>query len=164
MPNALTPLANITLGSAASSVTFSGISGAYRDLMLVAKLSATSNTGTTYIEFNATANFCASVNMAGTGSSVYSNNNSGPDAQALIGQWTGTNSSSLNHAITLNFMDYAATDKHKGVLYRNMASAAGAESGFIRFASTSALTSFRLFLTSSTFIAGSSFALYGVSA
>jgi hypothetical protein len=39
--SAWTPLANTTLASAANSVTFSGISGAYRDLMLVIQGSTT---------------------------------------------------------------------------------------------------------------------------
>lgn len=164
MATALTPLANLTLGSSAASVTFSSISGSYRDLLLVGQFSATASTSTAYIEFNGVANFCSSVTMAGNGTSIYSANNSGPDAQAALGQWTGTTNTSLNHALSVNFLDYAQTDKHKSVLYRNSASAAGAEAGCIRFASTSALSSFRIFLNSSTFIAGSTFALYGVSA
>ena len=102
--------------------------------------------------------------MAGNGSSKYSANNSGPDAQAALGQWTGTTNTTLNHVLNLHFFDYSQTNKHKQMVYRNSASAAATEAGAIRFASTSALTTFRIYLASTTFIAGSTFALYGVSA
>jgi hypothetical protein len=47
--NTYTPLATQTLGSAAASVTFSSISGAYTDLVLVLNIKSTSSNYPTMI-------------------------------------------------------------------------------------------------------------------
>lgn len=162
MPSAWTALANVTLGSSASTVTFSSISGSYRDLVLVQN--ATSADGSTYtgmrLRFNSDAGtnyfYCA----LGAESTAFTF--SGSAAQMP----TGTMAPQQAVSITQIF-DYAQTDKHKPVISRyGYASTTGdgvalwAE----RWASTSAITSIQLFPAANSFAAGSTFALYGVSA
>jgi hypothetical protein len=64
---------------------------------------------------------------------------------------------------TIQLFDYAQTDKHKSLLWRfdNANSEAVATAG--RWAQTTAVSSIQLRAGSSTWAAGSSFALYGVS-
>jgi hypothetical protein len=50
--SAITPLANITLGSAAASVTFSSIAATYKDLYLVAQTGLSSAGQTVNVQFN----------------------------------------------------------------------------------------------------------------
>ena len=152
-----TPLANITLGSTASSVTFSSISGSYRDLVLVISGSSSALRGVA-LSFNGdTAGNYNYVYMSGDGSSTYSGSaaNQTPQNIGVTGTVIGI--------ITLNVMDYSQTDKHKTWLSRSNVSNSEVEARAGRWASTSAITS--LVATSSgSFAAGSTFALYGVSA
>ena len=48
-----TPIATTTLGSAASSVTFSSISGSYTDLILITNPSSATTDQSIYVQFNA---------------------------------------------------------------------------------------------------------------
>lgn len=162
MPSALVPLANITLGSATASVTFSSIVGTYRDLMLVAqvghtvasslRLRANSDSGANY----------SYVSMIGTGTSTASGGGGGITYYPLTEygiQATTPIVTSITH-----LMDYSATDKHKSLITRHSESGYQVSALACRWASTSAITSLVIFPGSSTFVAGSTFALYGVSA
>jgi len=66
----------------------------------------------------------------------------------------------------MTILDYSATDKHKSGLWRvDAPSQDGTLAMASRYASTSAITSMKVFGSASkTFPAGSTFALYGVSA
>jgi len=164
MANAMVALANITLASSASTVTFSSIPATYRDLRLVINytLSANPTARDSFIAFNGDtgANY-SYVYMYGSGSSTGSSS-VGSDNNI---QWPLDASGSRITTIQMNIMDYSATDKHKTVIMR--ADDAGymtlAEAG--RWASTSAITS--MMITSGDsgsrpFIAGSTFSLYGI--
>ena len=162
MVSALTPLANITLGSAAATVTFSSISGSYRDLMLVVNYGTTvagqdlrirlnGDTGLNY--FDVTMNGNGSTTSSGGGGN---NNRFDIDSYGTPGTITGQ--------IQFSVIDYSASDKHKSTLTRmdNSATATRAIAG--RWASTSAVTSIVVYVSASTFLAGTSMSLYGVSA
>jgi hypothetical protein len=161
--SAYVPLANVTLGTTALSVTFSSISQSYRDLVLVA-FSATTSESNFWIQINGdTGNNYSAVNMVGDGSSTYSQNLSTGtynyfDVAGGLGDAAG-------QTFIINFMDYSATDKHKTVLWRNGKGSAGAQAEVGRWANTSAITSILIdqYLVR-VFGAGSTFALYGVSA
>lgn len=163
MPSAIKPLANITLGSAAASVTFSSITGNYRDLYLVVqfghsvsgqglRLRANSDTGTNY----------AYVEMYGDGSGTGSVSNAALSFIPLTAY--GPLASTPIVSSLTSILDYSATDKHKTLLTRRD------EAGYIteaitgRWASTSAITTLLIYPASGNIVAGSTFALYGVSA
>lgn len=155
MPSATyTPLANITLGSSAASVTFSSISQAYRDLVLVCAGTSASNSNWQLRLNSDTANY-STVYMLGAGSGSGS---SGTDT-LLLGGGIGT---SLSQS-TFQIMDYSATDKHKTVLNRTDKVDDATYAWANRWASTSAVTSVLVRCANgANFSTGSTFALYGI--
>lgn len=163
-----TALANITLGSSASSVTFSSISQAYRDLVLIvfSRDTNASVVTTQFLRVNnvSSGNLYSSVLMQGTSGGANSTSSSSQNEWG-IGFSAGANASSGIFAQnTYHFLDYSATDKHKTVLSRNDAADAtngGARAAALRYAGTAAITTINV-LPATSFAAGSTFALYGV--
>jgi hypothetical protein len=161
--SAYTALANVTLGSSANSVEFSSISGIYRDLILVLDGLTVTDTGNFRMRLNGLSTTIYNLVLAeGNGSSTYSTNDTNDNKFNL-------NSSSLalntRGQITVNLMDYSATDKHKNILVRSNQAASQTTMTAGRFASTSAITSILIYnLSPANFGATSTFALYGVSA
>lgn len=163
--SAYTALANLTLSSSASSVTFSSISGSYRDLVLVIQTAGTTaNFPNMTVRFNGDSgsNYNGPVGMYGNGSSPAS-------------WFQGANRTDMNftyfnlqstdrNLFRAEILDYSATDKHKTVLARQDVPTNGTEALAGRWASTSAITSIVITVPSVSFNSGSTFALYGVSA
>jgi len=146
-----TPLATVTLGSSASSVTFSSIPATYRDLILVI-------TGTVATSTN------LSISLNGdTGSNYTSVFASGNGSTSSSG--TGTESSmdlarleTAQRTNKIEFMDYSATDKHTTALIRRATLMAAH-----RWANTSAVTSIVIApIVATTFDSGTTFNLWGV--
>jgi len=155
-----TPLANVTLGSAASSVTFGSIPATYRDLIIVGVAAGSTGLGVR-ARFNGdTGSFYSFQAMHGTGSSAFAT------AQQSIAQIVLTNSVSANVGSLLQFqsqfMDYSTTNKHKAVLSRGDNAANGTEAIVAQWANTAAINSIQLITSSGNFSIGSTFALYGV--
>lgn len=152
--NAFIPLANITLGSAQATVTFSSISGAYRDLRVV----VSNATGALVLRVNINNDVSTtsyfSVVMAGDGTSTVSSSSSGyaymeNHVYASYNQWY------------YDFLDYSATDKHKSVLVRISDAGSAVQASTGRWASTSAVTSIK-FTAFSNFPVGATLSLYGI--
>lgn len=154
-----TPLANLTLSGSASTVTFSSISGAYRDLVLVANASsAASNSYLIRINGDTAANYY-NVVMDADGTTA----TSGAGSNTSLFSTSNINSITTTRSVLIhNFLDYTATDRHKPVLGRVNNSTLGVAAMAGRWANTSAITTIELRTFSSTFAAGSTFALYGV--
>lgn len=156
--SAITALANLTLGANAVSVTFSSISGSFRDLILVIQGSTTSGQNI-FVRFNgdSTATNYNIVSIAGlgsgTGSSQAANSN-------YLNYWSNFDTSQGN--LIAQVMDYSATDKHKTYLSRQNTAAVGVEAIAGRWSNTAAVTTLAV-LASTNFASGTSFALYGVS-
>jgi hypothetical protein len=151
-----TPLANVTLGTATASVTFSSIPATYRDLILV--INTTGNTGAGfYFQFN-----------GDTGSNysyVYALGESAGASSAVVTATEGRmgNIETGLGVHILNIMDYSATDKHKTVLVRSDNAPANRTWMFAnRWASTSAITSVRIFPFGATMSSGATLSLYGI--
>lgn len=153
-----TPLANITLTSSAATVTFSSISQAYKDLILVIAGTPTSGQQYFYTYFNSDtgANY-SRFEAYGTGSSPAAGSSSNLIPITLdVGNVAST---------ILNFMDYSATDKHKTVLYRQNVVNELTLMGAGRWANTAAVTSIAVTgYSSGQMAAGTTLALYGVAA
>lgn len=156
------PLANLTLGTAAATVTFSSISAGYRDLVLVVTGLNNATTGNATLRFNGdTASNYTTCVMEASGGLI---NNNSQTTSYIIG---GNNYSGLTQTnistIMFHIMDFATTDKQKTVLTRssNGGSAVILTGG--RWANTAAITSVQVLTSNSTtYTAGSTFALYGV--
>lgn len=156
-------MANITLSSSASSVTFSNIPNTYRDLILIiGSAKSTSGNPAVIARFNSdTGTNYPYVRMTGNGSTAASTAVTNQGFMNFAAAF-GINSTE-NATIIVQIMDYSATDKHKSLLVRSNLAGAGVEAIAGRWASTSAITTMEVFNTSSiSFASGSTFALYGV--
>ena len=168
------PIASITLGSSASSVEFSSIPQGYRDLVLVfnGRSSYTPNAGDDLVlRFNNdTGNNYSTVIAEGGGGTTFSE--SYTRSEVTVGKLATSTSSNTDFSQAIaNIMDYSATDKHKTLLGRgDNAALGGVSMSAGRYASNSAITSVSVFSVrdlqgfSSDFVAGSTFALYGIEA
>jgi hypothetical protein len=161
MPTAIRALANTTLASTASSVTFSSIAGTYRDLILVVN-GTTAGASSVTLRFNSDtgANY-SSVIMEGNGTNAGSGNNASQTALFNTYAYNSTNTTGSVHVF--NIMDYTATDKHKVVLSRtnNTSLVTAAAAG--RWANTAAITTVEVRSLSSSFAVGTNLSLFGVS-
>lgn len=150
-------LASSVLGSATSTVTFSSISGSYRDVVIVFNGGVTSRTGQ-FLEFNGdttSANY-SNIYAYGSGASAFT----GSAANRIFAEVI---ENSANNNAIIHIMDYSATNKHKTSLIRvNNATPNGVEMRAFRWANTSAITSISLVASGTTWLSGSSFYLYGI--
>ena len=154
-----TPLATVTLGTAAASVTFSSIPATYRDLILIVdgqrtgtnnvRLQLNGDTGSNYSTVYAASYLTSSGSNSGI-AFIYGTNNDVDTTTKL--NWV------------VNLMDYSATDKHKTLLSRfNQASSNTAMLAH-RWANTAAITSILVYTGDGNWAAGTTMSLYGIAA
>ena len=150
-----TPIASITLGSSASSVTFSSIPQDYRDLIITVEGSISSGAQEGRFEFNGdtTEANTTSVFMNGDGSSATS---------FTSNHFTFFYTDKSFYIVQV--MDYSATDKHKSILSRGSRETSFTRAGAARWANTSAVTSIlmRPNNVSVDWASGTKFALWGI--
>lgn len=149
-----TPLANITLGANAASVTFSSINQGYRDLILVTNTKVTVTDIEMNLIFNGASANLSTVRMIGNSSGASSGTFSNPyPLVGITGQGT----------TTVQIMDYSATDKHKTMLIRYDFGTLGWTAALAsRYANTSAITSISLSPFTNQLAAGFRADLYGI--
>ena len=169
--NTYTPIATTTLASVSSVITFSSIPSTYTDLVLIAYFSKTATNSTT--------------------PSLTVNNDTGANyGQHTFGWvnggvWTGTASSGSSITPStggyvpvgttywcnyqIDFMNYKNTTTNKVILVRNnnpdadtYGSGPGRQIG--SWKSTAAINRIDFTVSSSTFVVGSTFTLYGITA
>ena len=161
MPSTYEPIATTTLGSAASSVTFSSISGSYTDLILVFAGTTASNAYPS-LRFNGdTGTNYSNTNFRGNGTSAQSTRfNSANEMDIAYGSPLSTTQANF----IIQIMNYSNTTTNKTVLARtnNADRETGAAVGLWR--STSAINSVTLKSNSPNFDVGSTFTLYGIKA
>jgi hypothetical protein len=153
-----TPIASITLGTAASSVTFSSIPQTYTDLVCVINGRTTADAGIV-VQFNSdTASNYSMTAVYGNGSTVTSARQSNVSSIGVGGissasQEQGTNIIQINN--------YSNTTTNKSLLARaNNSTFVQLRVGLYR--STSAITSCTLNADGTTFMTGTTFNLYGI--
>lgn len=160
-----TPIATSTLGSATASVTFSSISGAYTDLVIVTNFALTNNdVYAHYVQVNGdTGSNYSRLLLYGTGSAA------GSAQQATVtslylGTWNDNMDATDRAVTTIFFNNYSNATTYKTIMSRyNVASKeTGVAMGTWR--NTAAITSIKLETGSTTYIAGSTFTLYGIAA
>jgi hypothetical protein len=166
--NTYTPIASVTLSASASEVVFSGLPQTFRDLIVVAQVR--SNRAATdddlFAQFNSDtgANY-SYVRMVGRSAGASSASNINGTNQNDLGQIPAASSTSGQLANTIfQVMDYAETNKHKTTLTRTNAAGStdvtGAHAG--RWANTSAISTIRIYPRLGSFIADSTFTVFGV--
>ena len=171
MATTYSPIATTTLGTAAASVTFSTISGAYTDLVLVVNgYLATQDAAVPRLEINgSTSNVYSQTNLTGTGATAKSTRFTDKTDGFYIGSndigWSTTAGNRSTNIIQI--MNYSNTTTYKTIIGRTNQPAGsypGVEAEVGLFRSTSAITSLRVFSSVATFATGSTFTLYGIKA
>ena len=159
-----TPIATQTLGSTASSVTFSSIPGTYTDLIFVIN-AMSSSTAYVNLQVNSdTGSNYSRTGLAGTGASVYSYRDSNQTQWGYAGQ--STLSTTPSNVTIVHLMNYSNTTTYKTFLARVGNAVDGVETTVGLWRSTAAINSvkFNLNNVSYTFASGSTFTLYGIKA
>jgi len=155
MPKTYEPIATHTLSSAQASYTFTSISGAYTDLVIVFNGAATS-ANNVYIQFNSdTGNNYSMTYIYGSGTTATSGRTSNTSNIYAMGLPTS------NSTLTMTVLNYSNTTTFKTCLQRGAEAAVTATVGLYR--STAAINAVKL-LTDTTFATGSTFTLYGIKA
>lgn len=160
-----TPIATNTLTSATASVTFSSISGAYTDLVLICNLKHTSTNASIYIRFNSDSGTNYSqTNLYGDGSSAGSARSANQN-KAVV-SWYVSPNTALEMVTVTQIMNYSNATTYKTILSRgNRASASnspGTEASVSLWRNTAAITSLVALPDSGNFDTGSTFSLYGI--
>jgi hypothetical protein len=166
--NTYVALDKVTVGTATSSITFTGISGAYADLFVVCSILPSSTSFyTPSLQFNndTTSNY-SSTWIYGQGTSAVSSRNSS-QTQMALDNYAAT--PAVGYPMTVNFsvMNYSNTTTYKTVLSRgnDVFASAGETSATVGlWRSTSAITSLTVKGNGANFAVGSTFSLYGIKA
>lgn len=154
-------IATNTLTSNQANVTFSSITSSYTDLVLILNTGATAGVQV-FMQFNGdTANNYSFVQMWGNnGATAFSE--TVPSTGWIDLQSTGT---SVRHTNICNIMSYSQTNKQKGIISRSFDSNNNRWYQSIgTWRSTAAINQIYIYASSGSFIAGSSFTLYGIKA
>lgn len=154
MANAMVALANLTLGAPQTTVTFGSIPASFKDLRVVINGQATASSNM-FISYNGdvvAGNYFWQW-MLGNGTS--------PTASSGNDRVLGNSQNALG-LMTYDFIDYAATDKHKVALFRTSFSSIESISGVGRWAVTSAITSIAFTANATTWAAGTTFEMFGI--
>ena len=160
-----TPIATTTLGSAASSVTFSTISGSYTDLIVVFSGTAGGGNSNLILTFNSdTGSNYSWTDIEGNGTTAASYRLSNQTGIKFAYNLVATGTSQCN--TIMHIMNYSNTNTYKTALGRvntptNATIYAGTTAGVGLWRNTAAITS----LTCSNgdnWASGSTFSLYGI--
>ena len=162
MPSTYTPIATTTLGSAASSVTFSSISGTYTDLILVMNVGGSVSGNAMNMTFNSdTSTNYSDTGLWGTGSSAASGRHSNATNAALsIG--VGVSTSASDTQTIVQIQNYSNSTTYKTVLIRANNASDGVDATVGLWRNTNAITSIDIGLNTGNFATGSTFTLYGI--
>lgn len=157
------PLANITLGSAASTVTFTSINQTYRDLILVATGNVTSSNNAGFRLNNDSGANYEFDSLNGDGFSSYGNGGESTAISMGINAWNTTAENQRTISI-VHFMDYTQA-KRKMVLMRTDRPNNYVELRSACWKNNAAISTITVLpFGGTTFTATSTFALYGVTA
>ena len=163
--NTYVALATQTLATAAATVTFSSISGSYTDLLLVSNVRFTGGGGESVMncQINSdTGNNYSYTRLIGNGSSATSDRSSSR-SDIIIG--AGIDTASEFAVSTTNFLNYSNTTTYKTVLTRTNVTSSRVMAIVNLWRSTSAISSLLISNNgATTFVAGSTFTLYGIAA
>jgi len=157
-------IATNTLGSSTATVTFSSISSAYTDLIVVAAMK-TSVGKNVYIRCNGdTGSNYSYTYLSGSGSATDSGRGSNLSSGLLVAVY-GEPAANNNNITIINFNNYSNTTTYKTVLSRANNAATGVDALVSLWRSTSAINSLEFrFTDATTFSSGSTFTLYGIKA
>ena len=148
--------------SSAASVTFSGISGTYTDLIVVYAMTSTTNSNDVFARFNGdTGSNYSATRVWGNGTSALSDRVS--NANKVYVDSSGYMSGDGRIALgVFQVMSYANSNVYKTVLANAGAAAGGVDRVVSLWRSTSAVTSVEIFPAAGTM--SGTISLYGIKA
>ena len=159
MPATYEPIATTTVGSATATVTFSSVSSSYTDIVIIFNGAITTGLEAFGIRANndSGANYSRVV-LAGNGStaSSFTETNATNSGMGIIHT---DNSSTIIH-----IQNYSNATTYKTFLSRGNAPSSTSRISVGLWRNTSAINRLDFVANSSTFIAGSTFTLYGIKA
>lgn len=158
MASTYEPIATQTLGSAASSVTFSSITGTYTDLVLVANYQISTSNQFLTMQFNSdTGSNYSYTNLYGEGTAAASDRTSNATSGRL--SFYGSNQSNAIASI----MNYSNATTNKTIVSRDNTNTYVVTRVNL-WRNTSAITSLVIGTSSGNITSGSTFTLYGIKA
>jgi len=161
------PIATTTLGSAAASITFTGISQSYTDLVAVFNGQQT-NTANLDIRvgngsIDTAGNYSNTV-LDGDGSSTYSASSVYANSTEIKVDYWAASADNDKMAI-INFQNYSNTTTHKNAIIRTGAASREVVLIFGSWRSTSAINQIQILAAGAgNFKTGTTFTLYGIAA
>ena len=160
-----TPIATTTLGASQTVVTFSSIPSTYTDLIVV--LNAGFSTAAAIVSrmtFNSdTATNYSQINFYGTGS-TFAGSRATNQSSISVENLVTTASAALRDLSIIQIMNYSNSTTYKPALVRQNNNPNGVVFSAGVWRSASAINSVTLTASSSTYISGSTFTLYGIAA
>lgn len=162
------PIATTTLGSAASSITFSSIPSTYTDLVLICTATATTG-GAAYaiLRLNpATTSTYSGTRLIGTGASAISNRETAQNALELRSDDGIGMSATIPTFMQINVFSYAgSTNKTILASMNNDLNGSGGVSRIVGLCqNTAAINVTELSIPGTTFKAGTTATIYGIKA
>ena len=162
--NTYVALATQTLASAAASVTFSSISGAYTDLVLVTNIKGSTASYPQFRLNSDTASNYSDTELGGNGTSAVSGRNS----NSTLGYFSRSavfSTSNFSFNAIINFQNYSNTTTHKKTIIRTGAASREVVLIFGSWRSTSAINQIQILAAGAgNFNIGTTFTLYGIAA
>ena len=166
-----TPIATTTLGSSATDYTFTSISSAYTDLVLVIRAYGSGADGNSILvqvgngSVDTGSNYSYTA-LSGNGTTAYSDRGSSLAYGRLSSRGGLSNSSSYPGVIIAHFQNYSNTTTNKTLLSRSNllgASYPAVESVVTLWRSTSAINTIKIYpVAGESWATGSTFTLYGI--
>lgn len=156
-------IATTTLSSATSDVTFSSISGNYTDLVLVVDAANTTGNVDLFLRLNGdTGTNYSYIYISGYSAGIVTNQFK-DTANVRMGYYAIPQSTFRYNSIT-HILNYSNITTHKNWITRANAGTSGSDILMGTWRSTSAITSVMVRSATSTFMADSTFSLYGIKA
>jgi len=164
--NTYTPIFTTTLGSAVSSYTFSSIPSTYTDLVLVVNGASTADNPDVSIQVGNgsvdTATNYSSTYVNGSGSAAQSQRRTSTSS-FYVTYYASPNTTAGSWFMKVDLQNYSNTTTYKSFLLRDGdAISHGVQAGVGLWRQTSAIDTIKILNLNSTFIAGSTFTLYGI--
>jgi len=167
MPATFEPIATTTLGSAASSITFSSIPATYTDLRIVLVGANSASGSNCYIRYNGTtgaSTLYSYTHISGNGSAASSGR--ATDDNKILLNVTSTTSTTVPMMTTIDVFSYtAATNRTCLITWSGDENGSGTVERTVGlYRSTTAVTSILLANSGANWASGTTATLYGIKA
>lgn len=161
-----TPIATYTVPSTVATVSFSSIPSTYTDLVAVVQSATTPAGNDLRFRYNgdATGGIYSSTILTGDGSTAQSAIENGANVVTMLADYYAGVATTFTGMHIINIMNYSNTTTYKTAIARASRAATGTDAVVSTWRSTAAINSISFQVNGNSFIAGSIFTLYGITA